>query len=434
MADKNITTVNEISSVDDSDKVFVNDGNTLKQITVINLMKKAPASSGGGTTDYNDLTNQPQLNGVTLEGNKTLDQIGAVQKNQGSGNSGKYLSVGSDGNVTLSDAPSGGTVDPEQIKQAVNGYLEENPVQPTPVDATLTKENEAADAKVTGEKLDELNDIASWNDLLVGEIFEEEEDSTEPELPYKTDGLDTYVNFSYFPDGYTDKIWDLSDNNTEINATGLEYSFSGRNGIINGSFLVNDGNLNTTKGGSGISIMSKTVRVYPFTVEMYVHVRKNYNAHQSNGVLLYQDTNAIKTHQGNIFNTQIKQDGSVTKGVALNMNRGIVNISGTALSPNITKNVEGLEIDGIENSNIGDDYIHIVACFDSKHQKFYLNNEKIIDEENGSTYLSASSMITFLKGQLKGDIKIIRIYQGMLTDEEVNMNYLNATGGANSES
>ena len=129
MADKNITTVNEISSVDDSDKVFVNDGNTLKQITVINLMKKAPASSGGGTTDYNDLTNQPQLNGVTLEGNKTLDQIGAVQKNQGSGNSGKYLSVGSDGNVTLSDPPtSGGTVDPEQIKQAVNGYLEENPV------------------------------------------------------------------------------------------------------------------------------------------------------------------------------------------------------------------------------------------------------------------------------------------------------------------
>lgn len=128
MADKNITTVNEISSVDDSDKVFVNDGNTLKQITVTNLMKKAPASSGGGTTDYNDLTNQPQLNGITLEGNKTLDQVGVLAKNQGASNSGKYLSVGSDGNVVPADAPSGGTVDPEQIKQAVNGYLEENPV------------------------------------------------------------------------------------------------------------------------------------------------------------------------------------------------------------------------------------------------------------------------------------------------------------------
>ena len=128
MADKNITTVNEISSVDDSDKVFVNDGNTLKQITVTNLMKKAPASSGGGTTDYNDLTNKPQLNGVTLEGNKTLDQVGVLAKNQGASNSGKFLSVGSDGNVVPADAPSGGTVDPEQIKQAVNGYLEENPV------------------------------------------------------------------------------------------------------------------------------------------------------------------------------------------------------------------------------------------------------------------------------------------------------------------
>ena len=67
-------------------------------------------SGGGGTTDYNDLTNRPKLNGVTLEGNKTLDQIGAVQKNQGSGNSGKYLSVGSDGNVTLSDVPEGESI------------------------------------------------------------------------------------------------------------------------------------------------------------------------------------------------------------------------------------------------------------------------------------------------------------------------------------
>lgn len=82
----------------------------------------------GGTTNYENLSNKPQLNGVTLEGNKTLDQVGVLAKNQGSSNSGKYLSVGSDGNVVPADAPSGGTVDPEQIEQAVNGYLEENPV------------------------------------------------------------------------------------------------------------------------------------------------------------------------------------------------------------------------------------------------------------------------------------------------------------------
>lgn len=89
---------------------------------------KAGGGGTGGTTNYNNLSNKPRLNGVTLEGNKTLDQVGVLAKNQGASNSGKYLSVGSDGNVVPADAPSGGSVDPEQIKQAVNGYLEENPV------------------------------------------------------------------------------------------------------------------------------------------------------------------------------------------------------------------------------------------------------------------------------------------------------------------
>lgn len=85
---------------------------------------KAGGGGTGGTTNYENLSNKPKLNGVTLEGNKTLDQVGVLAKNQGSSNSGKYLSVGSDGNVAPADAPS---VNPEQIKQAVNGYLEENP-------------------------------------------------------------------------------------------------------------------------------------------------------------------------------------------------------------------------------------------------------------------------------------------------------------------
>ena len=94
----------------------------------IDELKAGGGGGTGGTTNYNNLSNKPRLNGVTLEGNKTLDQVGVLAKNQGASNSGKYLSVGSDGNVVPADAPSGGTVDPEQIKQAVNGYLEENPV------------------------------------------------------------------------------------------------------------------------------------------------------------------------------------------------------------------------------------------------------------------------------------------------------------------
>lgn len=102
-----------------------------------------PAS---GTTNYNDLSNKPQINSVSLSGNKSLSDLGIaplaspsftgsptsttpsssdnstkiattayvktnlgsyVTKSQGSSNSGKFLSVGSDGNVTLVDAPSG---------------------------------------------------------------------------------------------------------------------------------------------------------------------------------------------------------------------------------------------------------------------------------------------------------------------------------------
>lgn len=66
-----------------------------------------------------------------------------LQKNQGSENSGKFLVVGEDGNVILSDTQDGG------VK----------------TDTTLTKSGEAADAKVVGDKIttlkEDLGDIFS---------------------------------------------------------------------------------------------------------------------------------------------------------------------------------------------------------------------------------------------------------------------------------
>ncbi len=52
---------------------------------------------------------------------------------------------------------NGGTGDGvtlEQIQQAVDNYLEENPVEPTQIDATLTQSGEAADAKATGDAIE----------------------------------------------------------------------------------------------------------------------------------------------------------------------------------------------------------------------------------------------------------------------------------------
>lgn len=34
------------------------------------------SGGSGGTSDYTELTNKPQINGVTLNGNKTLEQLG----------------------------------------------------------------------------------------------------------------------------------------------------------------------------------------------------------------------------------------------------------------------------------------------------------------------------------------------------------------------
>ena len=424
----------------------------------IDELKAGGGGGTGGTTNYENLSNKPQLNGVTLEGNKTLDQVGVLAKNQGASNSGKFLSVGSDGNVVPADAPSGGTVDPEQIKQAVNGYLEENPVsgmtaeqeqqlnQNTTdvadlksampkVDTTLSNTGEAADAKVTGDAISSLSEDINnmWSDVIIGELFENDE-IIEPELPYKKDGLDTYINFTYYPDGFPGKFGDLSENNTEVVTAGTDLYTSGRNGMVGGKFMVNGGPLNNV-AGSRMAIESEAIHAYPFSVEMCVHLRRDYNPYAGNGVLNYTSTDALQNYQATLFSTQYNSsDGTgTTNGVKVMINKENVSISGSTNTPNVSKNVPGLEIDGIQNENIGDRYDHIVVCFDSNKQKFYLNNELIIDSDEKSVSLTMSSVLKILPDLLKGDIKLIRIYEGMLSDDDVAMNYSNAVGGIENE-
>lgn len=51
---------------------------------------------------------------------------------------------------------AGGNVTPEQIAEAVNNYLNENPVQATPIDTTLSKIGQAADAKAVGDAIADI--------------------------------------------------------------------------------------------------------------------------------------------------------------------------------------------------------------------------------------------------------------------------------------
>ena len=77
-------------------------------VLVAALAAKSGQGGGGsgGTTNYNDLTNKPSINGVTLEGNKTGEEIGLINENQGVENAGKILAVGLDGKVVPANANS----------------------------------------------------------------------------------------------------------------------------------------------------------------------------------------------------------------------------------------------------------------------------------------------------------------------------------------
>lgn len=59
---------------------------------------QGPAGSGG-TTNYNDLENKPQINGVELSGSKSGNDVGLVNVQQGIENSGKVLGIDQDGLV-----------------------------------------------------------------------------------------------------------------------------------------------------------------------------------------------------------------------------------------------------------------------------------------------------------------------------------------------
>ena len=86
--------------------------------TVVNIadeIANGNIGGGGGTSDYNGLKNKPKINGVELSGEKSLEDIGAVENDQGADNAGKVLGIRSDGMVI--------PVDPQgNLEQMVENY------------------------------------------------------------------------------------------------------------------------------------------------------------------------------------------------------------------------------------------------------------------------------------------------------------------------
>ena len=72
-------------------------------------IKKIRTTDGDKQIDYESLANLPKINNTELKGN-----VDVVEINQGSSNSGKFLGIGPDGNVSPTDPPQGMTEEQEE--------------------------------------------------------------------------------------------------------------------------------------------------------------------------------------------------------------------------------------------------------------------------------------------------------------------------------
>ena len=102
---------------DKGELVYASDVNTLKIGDGITSYNNLPAISGGGsggTTDYTNLTNKPQIDGVILVGNKTATDLG-------------FADVATSGDYNdLSNLPTLGTM----AAESVNDYTKTSSLSP----------------------------------------------------------------------------------------------------------------------------------------------------------------------------------------------------------------------------------------------------------------------------------------------------------------
>ena len=127
----------------------------------------------GGTSDYSELENKPQINGVTLTGNKSLADLGVASASDVAGKYTKPVSGIPASDLSSAVQASLGKADTalqgQDVTSAVDNYLEANFSNPSnpPLDRTLTSSLSAAPADMVGEIKSAINDL---EDVLVDEV------------------------------------------------------------------------------------------------------------------------------------------------------------------------------------------------------------------------------------------------------------------------
>lgn len=121
------------------------------------LSEQETSGGGSGTSDYLELENKPQINGVALTGNKSLTDLGAAAASDvaakytkpGTGIPASDLSSTVQASLQKADTALQG----ENLTSAVNNYIETNFSNPSspPLDKTLSSSASAAPADMVGD-------------------------------------------------------------------------------------------------------------------------------------------------------------------------------------------------------------------------------------------------------------------------------------------
>lgn len=118
-------------------------------------IKKIRTTNGDKQIDYESLANLPKINNTELKGN-----VDVVKINQGSSNSGKFLGIGPDGNVSPMDPPQGATE--EQVAQ-----IEKNKADISSVKEDVSSLSE--DIQKTDDTTRILFNSGAWKGTTVGD-------------------------------------------------------------------------------------------------------------------------------------------------------------------------------------------------------------------------------------------------------------------------
>lgn len=463
------------------------DGSAAKTINI-------PSVSGGGGSSYElPIATPTQLGGVKpvaktdeMTQEVGVDEAGGLFTKEGDGIDEETLNQinrNTEDISKLSDSIANvGNPTDEQVSSAVNNYIEENGIDVGGMEwgrisngevfELSTEEEPAKPVPCTGITLDKtsltISDIESTEiltvtvepfettDQVIWSIDNEEvatlvngvvtpikdgnavvtvtcgsysatcEITVKIIASYTKTNLKAYYDLTQYEDGYVGEVEDLSGNGVVPILTGQESYTTGRNGFIGGKFMINE----HKTSASTLTIPNVAMATPPFSIEMYAHLRENYNYYATDGYIEFSGAMGTVVGGGN---QQIVGTNITNQGVRMlaSYDAKTLNVIGGLNEPNFGGTVENLQIDNRTDNEITDVYHHIVYCIGATEQKIYCDGILVATNKSNdytTKFTTTNDYKLFEGSEIKADLKMVRIYNSILTDEQVANNYSHTIG------